>query len=126
MKRPLPIHLYNQQISVYRNLSDHCLSVLYKQQVAGHAITVVLENVSFRVQEGVRQTVITRKRKKVHAFVDGTLTQCSDRECDQQSEGVPVTYNPYRAGYFYERETGKAVYEARLCVVTPAGILAYF
>lgn len=126
MKRPLPLHLYTQRVSVYRNLYDHCLSVLHKQHVAGHAITVILENVSFRVQEGVRQTVITKKRKKVHAFVDGVLTQCSDKECEPQSEGVLVSYNPYQAGYFYERKTGKAVYEARLCVVTPAGILAHF
>ncbi len=129
MKRPLPTHLYTQRVSVYRNLNAQCLSILRKQHVAGHAITVVLENVRFRVQEGGRQTVLRTKRKNVHAYVDGTLTQCSDKDLGAElanGEAVQVSYNPYRVGHFCNRQTGEPIHEARLCIITPSGVLAYF
>lgn len=127
MKRLLPTHLYTQQVSIYRNLSDHCLSVLHKQHVADHAGGAILQNVRFRVQESTRQTVIKRGRKKPHAFVDGVLMQCSEKQWGLESDdGIQVSYNPYRAGYFYNRLTGEPVHQARLCVVTPAGIVVYF
>lgn len=125
MKRPLPTHLYSQKVSVYRNLNDQCLSVLHKQHVAGHAIAVVLSDVRFRVQEGGRQTVIREKRKNVHAFVDGNLVECSDHPVVIDGEPVQVTYNPYRAGHFCNRATGEPIYSAKLCVVSPSGVLAY-
>lgn len=124
----LPTHLYTQKVSCYLFFrgQDRRISVMHKQRVTGHAGGVILENVRFRVQEGVRQTVIKRGRKKPHAFVNGVLMQASDHiwglECD---EGIQVSYNPYKAGYFYNRETGEPIHEAKLCVVTPNGVLAY-
>jgi len=127
MKRPLPTHLYNQKVSVYRNLNDQCLSVLYKQLVAGHAVTVILANVQFRVREGRRQNVLKTNRKNVHAFVDGTLVECSEKKLEfQLGDGVPVIYIPKVASYFYERQSGKPVHSAKTCVITPSGFLAYF
>lgn len=126
MKRPLPTHLYTQRVSVYRNLNAKCLSVLHKQLVAGHAIAVKLENVSFRVQEGGRQTVLKTGRKNVHAFVNGTLVECSENnQALEPSGAVQVSYNPYKAGYFYNRQTGEPIYKASQCIVTPCGVLAY-
>ena len=99
---------------------------MHKQKITGHAASVILQDVCFQVQEGGRQRCLQMKKKKVHAFVKGVLMQASEKEWGLEStEGVQVTYNPYKAGYFYERETGKAVYEAKLCIVTPAGVLAY-
>lgn len=124
----LPTHLYNDRVSVYvyRRGDDRRMSVMHNQRVVGHAGAIILEDVHFRVQEGVRQVVISRKQKKPHAFVDGTLMQCSARIWGLEStDGIQVRYNPYQAGYFYNRLTGEPVHSARLCVVTPFGVLAY-
>lgn len=126
MKRPLPTHLYNQRVSVYRNLNANCLSVMHKQHVAGHAVSLILKDVRFRVQEGGRQRVMRDKRKNVHAFVDGTLMECSDHELVINGEPVQITYNPYKSAHFYDRAAAMPVYKAKLCVVSPSGILAYF
>jgi len=126
MKRPLPTHVIAHPVSIYRNLNDKCLSVLHKQRVAGHAGAVILENVRFRVQEGGRQTVLRTGRKNVHAFVDGILMQCSQDICvPEATDGIQVSYNPRRAGYFYNRETGEPVHQAKLCAITPTGVFAY-
>lgn len=124
----LPTHLYNQKVSLYlyRRGKDRRVSVLHKQHVAGHAGAVILEGVSFRVREGTRQAVLKSGRKTPHAFVDGVLMQVSEHQWGlESSEGVQVSYNPFRAGYFYNRETGEPIYEARVAVVTPKGVLAF-
>lgn len=38
---------------------------------------------------------------------------------------VEINYDPYAAGYFYERRSGRPIRTARLCIVGPYGILAY-
>ena len=124
MKRSLPIYLEGQKVSVYRNLSDCCLSVLHKQHVAGHAQAVVLEGVAFHVRESSRQKVLLKKQKNVHAFVKGCLVSVSD-QLVETSGAVAVSYNPYRAGHFYIRETGTAVLTASRCVVTTGGVFAW-
>ena len=80
----------------------------------GRIVTrVVLRDVTFKVSEAGRQRVIREKRKNVHAGAVGTLaTRASRRAC------VRISYNPYRAGHFYVRDTGEPVHAARLLVLT--------
>lgn len=102
------------------------VSLLHKERVGGHAGAVILENVQFRVREGTRQSVIRKKRKTPHAFVDGTLLQVSEYQWGpESSEGVQVSYNPYKGGFFYDRATGEPIHSARLAVVTSKGVLAF-
>ncbi len=80
----------------------------------GRIVTrVVLRDVTFKVSEAGRQRVIREKRKNVHAGAVGTLVRRGgNKAC------VRISYNPYRAGHFYIRETGEPVYAAKLLVLT--------
>ncbi len=92
MKRSLPLHLKGQGVSVYRNLSARCLSVLHKQRVAGHAQSVIIEGVTFHVREGGRQKVLVSKQKNVHAFVKGCLVWAADEQLSDVNDSVAVSY----------------------------------
>lgn len=124
----LPKNLYNQKVScyLYTRGKTRMVSLLHKGRVGGHAGGVILENVRFRVQEGTRQSVIRKKRKTPHAFVDGVLMQCSEQQWKPESEeGIKVSYNPYKGGFFYDQATGEPIHSAKLAVVTPQGVLAF-
>lgn len=77
---------------------------------------VILRDVTFRVNENSRQRVIREKSKNVHAGAVGTLVT---RGIGRAT--VPVSYNPYKAGHFYRKDTGEAVYSAKLLVLTVSG-----
>ena len=101
---------------------------MHGEHVAGHANLVVLENVRFRVQDGVREACIRRGRTTPHAFADGVLVECSNSILSldlESSDGIEVSYNRFHAGYFYNKATGEPIYSARLAVVTAKGALAF-
>ena len=126
--KPLPTHLYTQKVSayVYKRGKTRRLSVMHGEVVVGHADSLILRNVRFRVQDGVRQWCIEKGRKKPHAFVDGQLMQCSLHQWEIEStEGIQVSYDRHYAGYFFDETTGEPIYKARVAVVTPWGSLAF-
>ena len=98
----------------YRNLHAGLWSV--KQGVVRfHTKCIFLKNVTFPVNEKVRQRVIANKRKEVHAFVMGFLTEVEDTPlfnayCKDIQE---VTYDPYKNETFVCKD-GK-VRSARMC-----------
>ena len=77
-------------VQVYRNLHNRLLSIQDAKTglVIGHATTVDLKDATFIVREAGRQRVLKEKKKNVHAFVKGTLTDVinfkpfKDREVD--------------------------------------------
>jgi hypothetical protein len=81
MKQELSFELIGERVRVYRNLANGLLSVQSKikgsWKVAGHAESLLLYDVDFKVSEKGRQRVITHKRKNVHAFVYGNLGNIS-------------------------------------------------
>jgi len=84
-------------IRVYRNLHTGLWSV--KQgTVLFHTKCIFLKDVTFPVNEKVRQRVIANKRKEVHAFVMGFFLGAEDVSLfDAYSRGrQEVTYNPYK------------------------------
>lgn len=101
-------------IRVYRNLHTGLWSV--KQGVVRfHTKCIFLKDVTFPINEKVRQRVIANKRKEVHAFVMGFLTEAGDASlfnsyCKDKEE---VTYNPYKNDTFVCKD-GK-VKSAKLC-----------
>jgi hypothetical protein len=133
------------RVNVYRNLSPQ-----YKGQRAwslmaqegpskGKVIdivdAVILKDVTFVVREGGRQRVLRDKQKNVHAFVQGDLvktfplntlkkTATGTALAPGKDASVRVSYDPYHAGYFFREDTGKAVADAPLVVVAPAGVYA--
>jgi len=119
MKRPLP-KVSQQQVKIYRNLQAKCLSVMEKGLITGHAQQVKLTNVKFQVSQTGRDRCLARKRKTVHAFVTGTLQEVAAEIA--KVSGIKISYNPYKAGHFYNVETDEPIYQAKSAVITPNGV----
>ena len=102
------------KVDIYRNLNipkDDLSkwSVLNRdtRRVVDRVQTAHVTDVKFIVQPAGRKRVLKEKRKNVHAFVRGNLTD--DRF---MSIGlVKVVYDPYEHDYFYRIDTGEAIYE---------------
>jgi len=117
---------YEEQVSLldpqkpcrcYRNLHTGLWSV--KQGVVRfHTKCIFLKKVTFPVNEKVRQRVIANKRKEVHAFVMGFLTEAGDAPLfDAYSkEKQEVTYNPYKNETFVCKD-GKVRSATMCCLI---------
>ena len=82
------------RVEVYRNLHKNCYSVRAlsgedKGRVIDHVQSITLRDVSFVVQPAGRNRVLEEKRKNVHAFVRGTITDTPIKH------GMSVRYDPY-------------------------------
>ena len=138
------------KVFVYRNLARRCWSIKaldgeMKGRVIGHASSVLLSLVSFKVNEKGRQRVIRDKRKNVHAGAVGRLQSasligdsppvisdradfvpiptetCKTRFARATASGVSISYNPYEAGFFFDRSTGDRVDYASMVALAPDG-----
>lgn len=108
-------------VDVYRNLNIKGMMSCKQRKgtnrgkVSGYARAFVLTDFSFVVSESSRQRVLSEKRKNVHSFCRGTLTNAFNCDFDENELSVisqVVTYNPYKAGYFFDRATGKPVFDS--------------
>lgn len=121
------------QVRVYRNLrhghdATPLYSVLYRGRVIQRKQEVLISGATFVVREGGRQRVLKEKRKNVHAFVVGTLTdERGAFGIDAQGPDLPVriSYNPYKAGYFLT-EQGHRVKGAAAVLLNARGITACY
>jgi len=132
-------------VNVYRNLSpqyrkQRAWSVMahegpQKGRVLDVVDGVILRDVVLVVQESGRQRVLRDKAKNVHAFVRGqlvktfpldTLKVTADGDALAPGKGatVPISYDPYHAGYFFRKDNGKPVGGSSLVVVAPNGVYA--
>lgn len=94
-------------IKVYWNLHRNCWSIQHKGKVIGHANSVLLKNVTFSVSEAGRQRVLREKRKNVHAFAKGEMIVTN--EAKPEFLTLPVTYNPYKFGYFFNKSNQEKI-----------------
>lgn len=112
-----------QMVKVYRNLTKKCYSIADAKTgiVLAYADYVSLRDVKCKVSEAGRQRVIKQKKKYVHAFMVGSFQggQYGLTGSDLQKE---VSYNPYKFGFFYDKETGKEIQEASLAHFTPQNV----
>ena len=110
---------------VYRNLHTGLWSV--KQGIVRfHTNCIFLKDVTFPVNEKVRQRVIANKRKEVHAFVMGFITQTGDAPlfdayCKDKQE---VTYNPYKNETFVCKDR-KVISAAMCCLIKQGGMKVF-
>lgn len=111
--RPLTIDLEGQLVKVYRNLKNGLFSVQYGGLVVAHLDTVQLTSVVFKVTETARQRVLSSKQKNVHAYAIGLFTSAAQVEATE-----PITYDPYRAGYFFRVQDEAPVHNAAVVVLT--------
>ena len=97
---------------VYFNLRKKCFSVQKKSEkgswiVCEHRKEIALRNVNFKVSEVGRQRVLKRKRKNVHAFVEGEIERdfvAPPRKFHQ------VSYNPYKLPFFFTFQKKDSVF----------------
>ena len=133
MSKPIA-NSYEEQVALldpekpcraYRNLHTGLWSV--KQGVVRfHTQCIFLKDVTFPVNEKVRQRVIANKRKEVHAFVMGFITQTGDAPlfdayCKDKQE---VTYNPYKNETFVCKDR-KVISAAMCCLVKRGGMKVF-
>lgn len=121
------------KIFVYRNLHKECYSLRQDGKVFAHQRYVHLVGgnfeAGFRVNKKGRDRVLREQQKNVHAFAFGLTSGGSENDAffayqNARLEGklVAVTYNPYKAGYFYVKDTGQPVSWAKNIFLTPRGV----
>lgn len=108
-----------KKVRVYRNLANGLMSIqMYTKGkgwlVVGHSEDLAIKAPTFLVGESVRQQVIAKKRKRVHAYIEGTLVNPDKVE---PKTLLPVSYNPYKAGYFYYVQSESPVNKTDLAVI---------
>ena len=118
-----------KKVDIYYNVRKKCLSV--RDATTGlvvkhtHAIKLVAgtqgyeRDIQFKVSEKGRQRVLKEKRKNVHAYVSGRVTDLGKlRSLEESKARKPktlrqVTYNPYKHETFVDVKTGEAVHWAK-------------
>jgi hypothetical protein len=94
----------SKRVKVYRNLHKRCFSIVQGGLVVAYADTITLNNVLFKVSEAGRQRVIREKQKNVHAYVTGLVG-----DNNNAPTFLEITYNPYKRGEFYNKQTDEEV-----------------
>lgn len=120
-----------QPADVYFNLHRGVWSCKSRKtgRVSHHARVVVsFMPGSMVVRESGRQRVLKERRKNVHAFarlISGAVSEDVDawRDYAESLPGiVPVSYNPYRAGHFYRKDTQEPIHDiAGIVMLAPVG-----
>lgn len=101
----------DKPIKVYRNLHKQCWSVQQDGLVKAHTNLIKLFDCEFIVNQKGREKVIKEKRKNVHAFIKGYLSELFDSMLDT-IHGTEITYNPYKNEFFYEKNSGSSIHSA--------------
>lgn len=110
------------RVICYRNLhrGDWTVAALTGRtscgKVIGHHASVTLTDVTFYVCQSMRDKVVARQRRKVHAWAIGTLVE----DKTPPAGAVSLTYNPYVADHFQQRCDGAPVHRADAVHFTPA------
>jgi hypothetical protein len=116
------------KVKVYRNLHRGCWSVMdaKTRRVIEHRTDLMLKDATFQVQESGRQRVLRERKKNVHAFISGELVDNVpwDDLCELPAS-AEVSYNPYRMGSFYKRETGEPIRKAQAVLFEPSAVHAF-
>lgn len=100
----------NLPVHVYWNLHAKRWSVRQRGLVVGHAEFLVLDDVEWRVQPKGRERVLRQKKKNVHAYACGMLT-------DGWLAGLGwerAHYNPYKAATFMAGDPGTPLYRSKV------------
>lgn len=108
------------KIFVYKNLHKKCWSIKSTKTnlVVSYGHNFILKDCVFKVRESARQRVIKEKRKNVHAGVQGFLTS------NVSKKWIKISYNPYKAGYFYTIKDNRPIYSAEFVKFTKNAVYA--
>ena len=110
MKVFVNFNLHKKQWSV------KALEGCYKGLVIARTPHIVLRDVQPKVSQKGRERVLREKRKNVHAGLVGDLAEDAALtlwKLPDYRERLPeneITYNPYKSGNFYYRQTPESAY----------------
>lgn len=115
------------KVFVYFNLHKKCWSVKAlegpsKGRVIQHAATIALRNVTFKVSEAGRQRVLRERKKNVHAGAVG-YTIPLVYSFHPADDLIKVSYNPYKAGHFVNKETNEPVHTAQFAYLNDKTVM---
>lgn len=107
------------RVKVYFNLHKNLFSIVAlegqkKGRVISHTDTIDLKNCRYRVQKAGRERVIREKRKNVHAYIVGYMTNIDD-DFAKDNMTKEITYNPYKSAYFVNKNDNLAVHNSDYC-----------
>ncbi len=102
-------------VKVWFNLHRRDWSVKRGTAPVQHYAAFRLVAASFVVSEGARQKVLATRCRSVHAYATGIEAEVIE------AAGVHVSYNPYRGGAFYRKDTGADVHTADALHFLPDG-----
>lgn len=100
---------------VYFNLHTQLFSVKDAETglVLAHGNGIMLENVTFKVQQSGRERVIREQKKNVHAFVIGYYAGTAKQE-GLHAPMKTAYYNPYKQDCFTDKDTGEKLSQANV------------
>ena len=104
----------SRKVEVYFNLHKKCWSIRQAGVPVVHADFIEIKDPQFVVQQGGNARVRREKKKNVHAFVRGYLTE---RVGIFPKNQKLVTYNPYKHTSFVARGSGKPICSAQYAVL---------
>jgi hypothetical protein len=88
-----------KKVDVYWNLKCDKYSLLDRstRRVCARKPQVRIQNAQLIVNPKGRDRVLREKRKNVHAFIRGEM---SEEWCEIPEDAIQIHYNPYRAPYW--------------------------
>lgn len=96
---------------LYRNLHTNTFSIRFKGLVIKHPTSLIMNNVSFKVNENSRKRVVKEKRKNVHAFL--TFDGYEEVKFIDISNKKEIYYDPYIYKNFIIKSTKKPIFEIK-------------
>ena len=109
----------NKPVKVYLNLTKKCYSIMQSGKVVGHADDIYIREAKFVVNQKGRRRVLATKKKSVHAFIVGYLTNyCPNLDYK------PIQYNPYRDKEFVYVDSLVPIHNSAFCVLSKNSVKA--
>lgn len=105
---------FSQKVEIYKNLHNGLFSVRQNGLVVAHVESFSLSQVFCKVSEAGRKKVIADRKKNVHAFLCGELSEVNtvgtvNGIFKEMVYNNKLTYNPYKQGNFIKLEHGDFV-----------------
>lgn len=136
MSRPERFDIYRNLNKRKGNPSLYVWSLrLTGGRVQGHSETALLLDPEFKVSKTTQARIVLEGRRKVCAFIRGTLATCDDlttqplpprdfKRIAPAGPRVRISFNPYAAETFYRCDTHAPVTAADAVIFTSGGCYA--
>lgn len=99
-------------VNVYKNLHLNKWSVRQNGRILFHCDKIILRDCNFRVQPAGRAKVLLQKKKNVHAYISGFLSNTRTCRHYKDDDYKVVTYNPYKYCSFVSVGDFEPIYKA--------------